>query len=144
MAWALNYGGCATVWMLLMALAGGSISCTAPSSNRMIPCSFKLPLAYNDGRPLEDSRHEEILDRIFSKFDGYTIEGTETGAYRREDTGTKQVEQMLKVNVAVHGEAGVRELRTMVRIIGWELDQEAMYFEVDKGNSVEIVPSMRE
>lgn len=111
--------------------------------HKLTPCTFKLPLAYNDGQPVEEDRLSEFLDRIYVEFNGHTIEGKEKGTYRREDNGQKQVEVMLKVCVAVDGEAEIKRLRDMVAQIGGELDQETMYFEVLTGSVVELVPSKK-
>lgn len=109
-------------------------------SPALIPCTFKLPLAYNDGRPVEEELRDEFLERLFVMFGGWNIEGTEIGAYQRKDTGKKQVEATLKVTVAVEAEQ-ISVLRRMVAEIGGDLDQESMYFEVVAGSIVELVPS---
>jgi hypothetical protein len=110
---------------------------------KLTPCRFKLPLTYNDGQPVTEDRRDEVLERLFVEFGGYTIEGVEEGAYRREDTGQKQVEKLLKVCVAVQRESGVERLREMVSEIGGELDQESMYFEVSTRSDVQMVPSKK-
>lgn len=110
---------------------------------QLILCRFKLPLAYNDGQPVEEERREAFLDRIYVEFGGLNDEGVERGMYRRADTGEKQVEWMRKVSVGVPGEEGVAKLRQMVAEIGGELDQECMYFEVAAASVVELVPSTK-
>jgi hypothetical protein len=124
----------------MMVLPLGSISCTHHQPN-LIPCSFKVPLNYNDGIPIPESTREGLLDGIYESFGGYTITGTETGAYRRSDTGQKQVEPMLNVVVVVEGRSGVDQLRRQVRQIGAELGQESMYFQISNRDSVEFVES---
>jgi hypothetical protein len=112
-------------------------------SPKLTTCRFKLPLAYNDGKPVDEARREVILDRIFVVFGGWTDEGVERGAYRRSDTGQKQVEHTLKIRVDVNGPQEVERLREMVSEIGGELDQETMHFEVSTGSHVELVPSKK-
>ncbi|MGC4031486.1 MAG: hypothetical protein QM754_07090 [Tepidisphaeraceae bacterium] len=112
-------------------------------SIKLTPCRFKIPLAYNDGTPVEEDRLDAMLDQLYIEFGGSTVEGTEKGTYRRDDTGEKQVEYMLKVCVGVEGEKGVDRLRQMVSEIGGELDQESMYFEVSTGSVIELIPSQK-
>ena len=112
-------------------------------SPKLTPCVFLLPLAYNDGTPVQPERQEQLLEAIFVEFGGYTIEGKVKGAYRRQDTGEKQVEELLKVKVSVEGAAAVERLKQLVSEIGGELDQESMYFEVSSGSSAELLPSQK-
>jgi hypothetical protein len=112
-------------------------------SRKLTPCHFKLPLADNDGQAVAEELREELLDRVWVEFGGYTIEGVEEGAYRRQDTGKKQVEKLLRVAVAVEGEAGVNRLREIVSEIGGRLHQECMYFEVSVGSVGQLVPSKK-
>jgi hypothetical protein len=113
------------------------------STKSLIPCTFFLPLAYNDGQPVEQERLEALLDAVFVEFGGYTREGKQQGAYRRQDDGSKQVEFTEKIRVAVEGQEGVAKLKAMVAEIGSELGQECMYFEVSAGSTVELVPSKK-
>lgn len=110
---------------------------------KLIPCSFLVPLAYNDGRPVEEQRREQFLEDIFIEFGAYYVDGTKPGAYRRADTGEKQAEVFLKVCVSVNGPEEVKRLRELVARIGGELDQESMYFEVSDGTTAELVPSQK-
>lgn len=112
-------------------------------SPKLTPCIFLLPLAYNDGEPVAPARQDDLLDKIFVEFGGYSIEGRVKGAYRRQDTGEKQVEEFLKVKVAVDGAQAVERLKQLVMEIGGELEQESMYFEVSSGSSVELLPSQK-
>src|SRR4051794_21899810 len=106
----------------------------------LVPCTFLIPLAYNDGQPVEQERREGIEDRLFVEFGGCTTEGEVKGTYRREDTGQKQVERLLKVRVAVPGQEGVDRLRRLIAQIGGELEQECMYLEVSVETVAELVP----
>ena len=112
-------------------------------SPSLVRCSFKLPLAYNDGQTVEEARREELLDLVFVEFGGWTEEGVERGAYRQQGTGKKHVEYLMKIGVAVADAAAVDRLRDLVARIGGELGQECMYFEVSTGTSVELVPSAK-
>lgn len=104
-----------------------------------IPCYVLLPLTFNDGSSVPDAMIAAFEHRFFAEFGGSTVEGTVTGTYRMQDTGTKQVEKLLKVKVAVEGEEGVAALREIVAEIGHDLGQECMYFEVQRGSNVEFV-----
>jgi hypothetical protein len=106
----------------------------------MTPCYVLIPLAYNDGTRVEKEIREKILDEFFIEFNGYTIDGIKRGAYRRHDTGEKQVEVTQRICVLVDGEEGVRKLRALLADIGRLLGQEFMYFEVATGSTVEFVP----
>jgi hypothetical protein len=110
---------------------------------KLIPCTFKLPLSYNDGQPVAEERRNELLDLVYAEFGGWTIAGEERGAYRREDTGEKQVERLIKVSVAVPGIEGVNRLRDLVARIGGELGQERMYFEVSIDSTVELIKTKK-
>jgi hypothetical protein len=103
------------------------------------PCSILLPLAYNDGTPVAEDEMESIKDQIFVEFGAYTVEGVKEGAYRREDTGEKQVEHMLEIKVAVPGQEGVQQLRELLAGLAKRLDQESMYLEIRTGATVELV-----
>jgi hypothetical protein len=105
----------------------------------MTPCYILVPLTYNDGTRVEGELHDDILDRIWVAFGGYRIEGTRRGAYRRQDTGKKQVEITQRICVTVDGETGIEQLRAMVSDIATILGQETMYFEVARGSTVEFV-----
>jgi hypothetical protein len=116
---------------------------SSKSPKKLTPCSFLLPLALNDGTPVDEERQEQLLEKIFVEFGGWNIDGRQKGAYRREDTGEKQVEEMLKVKVAVDGPKAIERLKQLVIEIGGELVQESMYFEVSTGSSVELLPSQK-
>src|SRR5689334_20662725 len=94
------------------------------------PCSILLPLAYNDRSPVAEEQMDRMKDRIFVEFGGYKIEGVKEGAYRREDTGQKQVEHLLELTVAVPGDRGVQRLREIVEEFAEQLGQESMYLEI--------------
>ncbi len=107
----------------------------------MIPCYVLIPLTYNDGTRVEKEVREDILDGIWIEFGGWRHEGTRRGAYKRRDTGEKQVEITQRVLISVDDEDGVRKLREAVSKIGALLGQESMYFEVARGSTVEFVSS---
>jgi hypothetical protein len=113
------------------------------NSPELVPCSFLIPLAYNDGRPVELERREKFEDRIFIEFGGYQVEGEITGAYRRSDNGQRQIETMVKMRVSVLGKDGIERLRQLIAEIGGELDQECMYLEVAAGTVAELVTSRK-
>jgi len=112
-------------------------------STPLVPCSILIPLAYNDGTLVNEQTMEEIKDEIFILFGGYTVEGVKEGAYRREDTGAKQVEKHLAIKVAVPGDEGVEQLRRVLEQVGDRLGQEAMYLEIHVGSKVELISTRK-
>lgn len=113
----------------------------ASSGPKLTPCFFLLPLTFNDGSRVEREMRARIEDALFVEFGGWTIEGTKRGAYRRRDTGEKQVEITQRIRIDVAGEAEIERLRGVVIEIGLWLGQEAMHFEVATGSEVEILPT---
>lgn len=112
----------------------------ASATPKLTPCYFLLPLTYNDGSRVEKQARDRIEESLFVEFGGFRIEDTRRGAYRREDTGQKQVEITQRIRVDVAGTEGIERLRVLVVTFGEWLGQEAMHFEVATGSEVEILP----
>jgi len=92
----------------------------------MIKCTILLPLTDNDGFSLA-KEGALVLERLYEKFGGYTVEGTVTGTYRM-DNGIRAIDTSTKVTVCV--KAGqVLDLLAMVAEFGRIMRQETIYFE---------------
>jgi hypothetical protein len=87
------------------------------------PCELGIPMAYNDGRPVEPEVISEILASLDRQFAGYTIKGIHEGSW------FGQVEQSMRVEVDVEPER-VHVLEKVVHEIGKRLGQKEMYFNV--------------
>lgn len=94
-------------------------------------CTFQLPVAYNDGRPIEPEVMLEILRALDRQFEGYTIRGPFRGSWQGQE------EESYTVEVAV-SPSEVPTLRAVVIAIGQRLGQKAMYFRVPPPD-VEII-----
>lgn len=86
-------------------------------------CTFPVPLAYNDGRPVEPEFFDTLYRSLDRQFGGYTIEGVKTGSWHG------QVEQSVHITVYVPPDR-IDELREVVKEIGRRLDQKQMAFDV--------------
>lgn len=65
---------------------------------------------------------------MYAAFDGWTIEGTVTGAYRM-NTGRKRVEKLVRISIVLKP-ADLPQLRKMVGTWCGRLGQETMLLEV--------------
>ena len=91
-------------------------------------CIILLPLIYNDQTEITPAIINDILKEIERRFDGYTIEGTVTGAYKMDD-GSVAHDKSTKVVIAVDP-TKVDELKKLVAKFAGKLKQESLYFEV--------------
>lgn len=101
-----------------------------------IKCILLIPLAQSDGTPVRPAELRGILQRFLDQFGGYTIAGEVEGGWRSPD-GTEYRERNTQVWVAVERRE-IGRLRRLVRDLGRQLGQEAMYLEVT-GGEMEIV-----
>ena len=99
-------------------------------------CMIMLPLAYNDGTEIAATTLNDILKEIEQRFDGYTIEGVVTGAYKMDD-GSMAYDKSTKVWIAVDP-TQVDELKKLVSKFAGKLKQESLYFEVTDAD-VELI-----
>jgi hypothetical protein len=98
---------------------------------KLYPCTFLVPLAYNDGKPVDPAMFADIRRALDRQFGGYRVLG------RQEGSWFGQVEESVAMLVAVPEER-IEELRQAVKAIGKALGQKQMCFE--KGNpSVELL-----
>ena len=93
------------------------------SEERLYPCVFLLPLAYNDKNQVEKSKIRQIRKALDRQFGGFRILATELGSWMGQE------EPMMPIRVAVPKER-IDELRAVVVMIGRDLGQKQMYFEV--------------
>ncbi len=107
-----------------------------------LKCIMLIPLARNDGSPVEESELRGILNRLLTEFGGYTVAGEVEGGWR-SPSGHEYHDRNTQIWVVIE-ELQLSDLRKLVLDIGRQLGQEAMYLEVSTG-SVEIltVPKRR-
>ena len=86
-------------------------------------CSFNVPIAYNDGRPVEPEVIGDLEAELDAVFFGFTIEGERTGVWR----GQREVSAWYTVYVLPQE---IDTLRQIVRKLGSRLGQAQMAFEV--------------
>lgn len=86
-------------------------------------CEIGIPIAYNDGRPVEPEVIAEIFRALDVQFGGVTNKGLHEGSW------FGQVEQSLRFEVDVEPER-VHVLEKVVYAIGKRLGQKEMYFNV--------------
>ena len=101
------------------------------NGKRKCRCRFLVPVRYNDGRLVEPEffiRMKTQLDRLFG---GYRMLPPSEGSWHG------QVEDTHEIEVAVFPKY-VAALKGVVKAIGKELGQEAMYFDAPDP-SVEII-----
>lgn len=96
-----------------------------------------LPLTYNDGSRILKGTLESVYDEMYAAFDGWTIEGTVTGAYRME-SGRKRVEKLVRVSIILN-KADLAKVRRLVSKWCATLGQETMLLEI-ADSIVEFIP----
>jgi hypothetical protein len=88
-----------------------------------------VPVRFNDGTKVPQSQKKAILARFWMTFGGGTVEGPVVGHWVNE-LGKHFEDECLKVWVVTDDDR-LAEAEALVRQIGAELRQEAMYFEVE-------------
>jgi len=91
------------------------------SEEPLCNCQFPVPLTYNDATPVKEEKLTRVFAALNRQFGAYTVLGVRQGVWKG------QVENMLWFEVAVP-EGQVDQLKRVVRAIGRDLHQEAMYF----------------
>jgi hypothetical protein len=99
-----------------------------------------IPLTFNDGTAVPEALLERIEDHIVVAFNGWTVVGEVSGAYRMAQAGHKQVDRLLHVWIIVEAKE-LPSLRQMVSGFGALLEQELMYFEI-ADTQVEFLPPL--
>lgn len=127
---------------LAVALCGG---CQTPSTrpghgsvHAWAKCTLLVPLAYNAGTAVPADVQTRILDRLYTRFGGYTVAGTVDGTYRMAD-GSRAADRSLAIWVAVPPER-IDEVRQAAAAVARELRQESVYFEVTRGTVEFVTP----
>ncbi len=87
-----------------------------------------IPKQFNDGESVPQTLLRDILSRFWVAFGGLTVEGEVEGYWMNEEE-TLFVDPCLKV-FSVCDDDQYKEAVELVMQIGRELEQEAMYFEV--------------
>ncbi|TWT58917.1 hypothetical protein KOR42_23040 [Thalassoglobus neptunius] len=88
-----------------------------------------IPIHRNDGSPVSPEELQEISRKVWERFGGATLEGRVEGHWVDEQDGQHYQDTSLKLTVVSEPER-LPELEQLVREIGRQLDQKAMYFEV--------------
>src|SRR4051812_33387807 len=70
------------------------------SKDQPVEAIVLIPLTYNDGSAIALEKINAIQDQIFLLFEGWTHEGTVTGAYRMS-SGEKRVEESMKLSIVL-------------------------------------------
>ena len=96
-----------------------------------------VPLAYNDGTPVQEEIVLEFEEQLFLLGGGFTEEGTVRGAYRMAD-GKKQIDHSALYWIWIP-EDSYSELKEIVSRLGGKLGQETMYLE-RTGATLDLVP----
>ncbi len=99
--------------------------------------STRIPTHLNDGSPVAREVTQSILDLVMERFEGFTTEAISTGGWRNE-SGEDFVEPAFTLSVLCEN-SRYGDARQTVIEIGKMLDQEAMYFEVEYFDGVEII-----
>jgi regulator of RNase E activity RraB len=95
-----------------------------------------IPVRRNDGSPVPADEIEDIIQRFVSTFGGCTVDGRTKGYW--VDNATVYEDECLKV-VVVCDAIRRPELEALVRDIGLQLGQLAMYLEIDNSTEVQIM-----
>ena len=95
-----------------------------------------IPLARNDGSPVEEAEQEDILEQLSRAFGRLTMEGTVMGMWRNEKTGKTNRDKSLKVAIGCPWNRA-SEFETLLRKIGKQLGQKEMFLEVRSGTGIQ-------
>ncbi len=95
-----------------------------------------IPVADNSGKKFPVNQLRAIFDRFGFQFGGQSVEGPVDGMWC--DDGVVFHEQSYKITVVTDAER-IDEARDLVREIGRDLGQVAMYFEVVNEDGVEFL-----
>jgi len=101
-----------------------------------------IPITFNDGSKVPRATLDAIYDEAYGEFDGWTMEGTVTGAYRMQ-SGAKAVDRLRKLSIILH-KSEVPVLEEMVRRWGVMLGQEAMLLKISESQVKFIISRSEE
>jgi hypothetical protein len=97
-----------------------------------------IPRQRNDGSAVSRKELNAILRQLRERFGGVTIDGEVEGHWVDPSDGKHYRERSLKITVACDRER-LHEAEDVVREIGRQLGQKAMYFEVRYYDGVRIL-----
>jgi hypothetical protein len=96
-----------------------------------------LPLRYNNGRLVKESIRRRFLSEALERFGGYSLEPGVQGGWR-DETGHVWRDESFRLVISCD-RSQYEEARQYVIHIGQVLEQEAMYFEVQYFDGVQIL-----
>lgn len=99
----------------------------------------RIPTHLNDGTPVDASTMQTIRVMIANEFGGVSVDGPGQGLWIAAD-GTPYDEPSYLVTFAASDRSSYAAARKLVMEIGRMLAQEAMYFEVQYFDGVEVFP----
>lgn len=97
-----------------------------------------VPVNRNDGSKVDPIELQTILDSIWKTFGGSSVEGPITGNWVDPEDGQHYEDRCLRVTVICES-SRLSEAEQLVKEIGKQLDQKAMYFEVHMTDDVHII-----
>lgn len=95
-----------------------------------------VPTKFNDGADVPGSIFLELQDQLFANFDGWTVEGRVTGAYRMKD-GSQAIDDSIVYWIVIRA-GQEKTLRGLVAALAKKLGQESMFLE-RTGSTVDFV-----
>jgi len=98
-----------------------------------------VPTVRSDGVAVTRTERDDILEGLWKRFGGVTLEGVVEGHWIDPADGKHYGDRCWKILVAFEGER-IQEAREAVLEIGRRLGQKAMYFEVREGIEILDVP----
>jgi hypothetical protein len=94
----------------------------------------RIPTHRNDGSKVSQRERRAFLSRVRDSFGGYSLEGPFQGAWVGDD-GRVYEETSYRLEVLVPSER-VGEARALFILLGRQLGQRAIYFEVREGGEI--------
>ena len=102
----------------------------------MVKAQFLLPTHDNDGRALA-AEIAAVMDRIYDRFHGWTLEATVRGVFRMAD-GSKKVDVCERYMVLFDA-TRIEELEQELRLFKAQTQQEAIYLEIQQDVDVRFI-----
>ena len=96
-----------------------------------------LVTAFNDGTPVPQAELDDILRTAWQRFGGYTLTGSQLGAWV-DDAGTLYAEESRRLEI-VCDRSKLSEAIDWVKQTGKRLGQKAMYLEIRDYDGVQLI-----
>ena len=96
-----------------------------------------IPTHRNDDSEVGKDEIDAILETLYIQFGGVTVEGVVEGHWLDPDNGQHYGDTCWKVKIAIE-ESRMDEAIEAIKLIGRQLDQLAMYFEI-QNNEVRFI-----